>query len=97
LPALFALVAASFGWRDALLLTAALAVAGAGIVLATLPSHAGSAAVEKARQTAGRDRPWAFWLLFFIHVADSSVRSGFLIFLPFLLRGKGADLPTIGL
>lgn len=97
LPALFALVAASFGWRDALLLTAAIAVAGAGVVLATLPSRAGSAAVEKVRQAAGRDRPWAFWLLFFIHVADSSVRSGFLIFLPFLLRGKGADLPTIGL
>lgn len=97
LPALFALVAASFGWRDALLLTAAIAGAGAGVVLVALPSRAGSAAVEKARQTAGRDRPWAFWLLFFIHVADSSVRSGFLIFLPFLLRGKGADLPTIGL
>ena len=46
---------------------------------------------------AGQDRPWAFWLLFSIHVADSAVRSGFLIFLPFLLQAKGADLPTIGL
>ena len=35
--------------------------------------------------------------MFFIHIADSAVRSGFLIFLPFLLRAKGADLPTIGL
>jgi MFS family permease len=97
LPALFALVAASFGWRDALLLTAAIAVAGAGIILATLPARSGVAAGDQTRQAAGRDRPWAFWLLFFIHIADSSVRSGFLIFLPFLLRGKGADLPTIGL
>lgn len=96
LPALFALVAASFGWRDALLLTAAIAVAGAGVILAVLPSRGGGAASDATRQAAGRDRPWAFWLLFFIHIADSSVRSGFLIFLPFLLRGKGADLPTIG-
>jgi MFS family permease len=35
--------------------------------------------------------------LFAIHVSDSAVRSGFLIFLPFLLQAKGADLPTIGL
>ncbi|MBL0899470.1 MAG: MFS transporter, partial [Reyranella sp.] len=35
--------------------------------------------------------------LFSIHIADDLVRTGFLIFLPFLLRDKGADLPTIGL
>ena len=46
---------------------------------------------------AGQDRPWAYWLLFSIHIADDLVRTGFLIFLPFLLRDKGADLPTIGL
>jgi MFS family permease len=45
----------------------------------------------------GEDRPWAYWLLFAIHIADSAVRSGFMIFLPFLLQAKGADLPTIGL
>jgi FSR family fosmidomycin resistance protein-like MFS transporter len=97
LPSLFALVAAAFGWRDALLVTAAVAVAGAGIILATLQSRGESGAKTEARQVTGQNRPWAFWLLFFIHIADSSVRSGFLIFLPFLLRGKGADLPTTGL
>ncbi|WP_332051188.1 MFS transporter [Reyranella sp.] len=97
LPSLFALLAASFGWRDAMLVTAAIAVTGAGVILATLPSRGGSGASTEARSVAGQDRPWAFWLLFFIHIADSAVRSGFMIFLPFLLRGKGADLPTIGL
>jgi MFS transporter, FSR family, fosmidomycin resistance protein len=99
LPSLFALIAASFGWRDAMLVTAAIAVAGAGVILATLPSHNASATRSKteAKSVEGHDRPWAFWLLFFIHIADSSVRTGFLIFLPFLLRAKGADLPTIGL
>src|SRR5262245_19041892 len=36
LPALFALVAASLGWQQALVTMAALAVVGAGIILATL-------------------------------------------------------------
>ena len=35
--------------------------------------------------------------MFSIHIADDLVRTGFLIFLPFLLRDKGADIPTIGL
>jgi MFS transporter, FSR family, fosmidomycin resistance protein len=97
LPALFALIAASLGWRHALVLTAAIAVVGAGTILATLQSAGvGTKSSEKAA-VAGHDRPWAFWLLFCIHVADSAVRSGFLIFLPFLLQHKGADLPTIGL
>ena len=78
-------------------MVAALAVLGAGVFLAALkpvPMHAKGG---EAKAIAGQDRPWAFWLLFSIHVADSAVRTGFLIFLPFLLRAKGADLPTIGL
>ena len=38
LPALFALIAASLGWRQAMMVTAAIAVAGAGLILATLQS-----------------------------------------------------------
>ena len=95
LPAIFALIAAALGWQKAMMISGAIAVAGAGIVLATLKS-APAAAKAEAKPMAGQDRPWAFWLLFFIHISDSLVRSGFLIFLPFLLRGKGADLPTIG-
>jgi MFS family permease len=85
LPAFFALIAASLGWQQALVVIAALAVLGAGVILASLkpvPLH---------------NRPWAYRLLFSIHIADDLVRTGFLIFLPFLLRDKGADLPTIGL
>jgi FSR family fosmidomycin resistance protein-like MFS transporter len=98
LPAVFALVAASLGWRQAMLVTAAIAVVGAGLIFLTLQSSEMAAKKAKAQaNVAGQDRPWAFWLLFAIHVSDSAVRSGFLIFLPFLLQGKGADLPTIGL
>lgn len=97
LPALFGLLAAALGWQQALIVVAALAVVGAGAVLATLkpvPLHDKS---DKVQAGTGRDRPWAYWLLFAIHIADDLVRTGFLIFLPFLLRDKGADVPTIGL
>ncbi len=97
LPALFAVIAASLGWQQAMIVVAALAVLGAGVILASLkpvPMHAKGG---ESRAMAGHDRPWAYWLLFSIHIADDLVRTGFMIFLPFLLRDKGADLPTIGL
>jgi FSR family fosmidomycin resistance protein-like MFS transporter len=97
LPALFAVIAAALGWQQALIVVAALAVLGAGIILGTLrpvPLHDKG---DEAKAKAGQDRPWAYWLLFAIHIADDLVRTGFLIFLPFLLRDKGADVPTIGL
>src|SRR6185369_16307434 len=97
LPAVFALIAAALGWRQALLVIAALAIVGAGLIFLTLQSAAMAATAKQSKAVAGQDRPWAFWLLFAIHIADSAVRSGFLIFLPFLLQAKGADLPTIGL
>jgi len=97
LPALFALIAASLGWQQALVVMSALAVVGAGIILASLKPIVMHGKAEPSKAVAGQDRPWAYWLLFSIHIADDLVRTGFLIFLPFLLRDKGADLPTIGL
>src|SRR5882757_2835354 len=97
LPAVFALIAAALGWQQAMVVIAAVAVAGAGIILGTLPPPDRQAQTHAAKAVAGQDRPWAYWLLFSIHIADDLVRTGFMIFLPFLLRDKGADLPTIGL
>src|SRR6185437_14015067 len=97
LPAAFAVVAAALGWRHALLVVAAVAIAGAAIMLAALKPAEPAGSAADLRPVTGQDRPGAYWLLFFIHIADSLVRTGFLIFLPFLLRAKGADLPAIGL
>lgn len=97
LPAVFALIAAALGWQQALVVMSALAVVGAGIILASLKPIVMHGKAEPSKAVAGQDRPWAYWLLFSIHIADDLVRTGFLIFLPFLLRNKGADLPTIGL
>jgi MFS transporter, FSR family, fosmidomycin resistance protein len=96
-PAVFALIAAALGWEQALMVIAIVAVIGAGIILASLQSAEMQAKKSESAAVAGQDRPWAYWLLFAIHIGDDLVRTGFLIFLPFLLRGKGADLPTIGL
>jgi MFS family permease len=97
LPALFAMVAASLGWQQAMMVMAALAVLGAGVIIASLKPIVLHGKAEPSKMIAGQNRPWAYWLLFSIHIADDLVRTGFLIFLPFLLRDKGADLPTIGL
>ena len=97
LPALFAMVAASLGWQQAMMVMAALAVLGAGVIIASLKPIVLHGKAEPSKVIAGQNRPWAYWLLFSIHIADDLVRTGFLIFLPFLLRDKGADLPTIGL
>jgi len=97
LPAVFALIAASLGWQQTMIVMAAIAVVGATIILGSLKPIVTHGTAEPAKNVAGQDRPWAYWLLFSIHVGDDLVRTGFLIFLPFLLRDKGADLPTIGL
>jgi MFS family permease len=97
LPALFAVIAAWLGWQQAMVVVGALAVAGAGVILASLRPMALRGNTNEIKAMAGQDRPWAYWLLFSIHIADDLVRTGFMIFLPFLLRDKGADLPTIGL
>ncbi len=98
LPAAFAVIAAAVGWHEALLATAALGVASAALVLVVLKQPGPTELVAKrgGGDHESIDRPWAYWLLFCIHVADSLVRTGFLVFLPFLLQEKGADLPTIG-
>jgi MFS family permease len=95
-PAVFAVIAAALGWQQALVVIAAVALVGAGVILGTL-KPARPQAPDSGKAIAGQDRPWAYWLLFSIHIADDLVRTGFMIFLPFLLRDKGSDLPTIGL
>jgi len=45
----------------------------------------------------GRSNERGFWLLFVIGVLDTATRMGFLLFLPFLLRAKGAGVTTVGL
>lgn len=94
LPALMALLVATMPWRPALWLMATLGVAGAVAIWALVPGF-GEMGRPAPKATKGEGRG-GFWLLLAIGVFDSGVRMGFLTFLPFLLRAKGAELPMIG-
>ncbi|HEY0206695.1 MAG TPA: MFS transporter [Acetobacteraceae bacterium] len=95
LPALMALLVAAMPWRPALWLMATIGVAGAAAVWTLVPGFGG---IERSAPEAAKgEGRGGFWLLFAIGVLDSGVRMGFLTFLPFLLRAKGAELPMVGL
>ncbi len=82
-------------WRSVVWLVAALGVLVAATVWALLPAFGGAGA-PASRAARGRGRG-GFGLLLAIGVFDSSVHMGFLTFLSFLLRAKGAELPLVGL
>jgi len=88
-------------WRSALGLVGVVGLIVAAGILLLLPRGMGGTRVAAAAHTApATDRPhrrFAFPLLLLIGVFDSGTRMGFLAFLPFILRGKGATAPIIGL
>jgi FSR family fosmidomycin resistance protein-like MFS transporter len=99
LPAATAWLVAMMPWRSATLVLGAVGILAACVVLLLAraperaPATSGHAIPEApARQPAGRGFP----LLLLIGIIDSATRMGFLTFLPFLLRMKGADLPMVG-
>lgn len=94
LPALVALMLASMSWRSAVWVVAAIGAVIALLVLALIPGFGGPRA--KAPNAAAGGGRGGFVLLLSIGILDSSVRMGFLTFLPFILQAKGADLPLIG-
>jgi MFS transporter, FSR family, fosmidomycin resistance protein len=110
LPATVAWLLVVMPWRHALGLIGVLGLVVAAGILLLLPraigrplppvAHTSAAAAPGANViatgTAGPSRS-AFPLLLAIGILDSSTRMGFLAFLPFVLRAKGAPTPTIGL
>jgi MFS transporter, FSR family, fosmidomycin resistance protein len=101
LPALTSLLLTLMPWRSALWLLALLGVAVAVAVQLLMPDSVTKEAQGETDTRAGPAHAGAgrsgFALLFAIGVLDSGVRMGFLTFLPFLLRAKGANLPLVGL
>src|SRR5262249_37535596 len=99
-PAATAWLLALMPWRAATMVIGIVGLAAAASILAVRrpPGRNAPPATEKAdasseRGTAGRG---GFPLLLSIAMIDSATRMGFLTFLPFLLKMKGADLPMIG-
>ena len=98
LPAAASLLLMVFPWRGTVRLMACLGFAAALLVGLLMPAaghpEPASRPLESPRPGTGRG---GFPLLLGIGVLDSTVRMGFLTFLPFILKGKGAALPIVGL
>jgi MFS family permease len=95
LPALVSLLLAVMPWRHAVQFLALLGLLAAIAINVLMPNFARVASGTPSQaQGSGRG---GFALLFAIGVLDTGVRMGFLTFLPFLLRAKGAPMPLVGL
>jgi MFS transporter, FSR family, fosmidomycin resistance protein len=105
LPALTAGLIAIMTWHRAATLVGMLGLFGAVAVAAMLrgvtvarSGHAAAASPSEAAKAGRSDAPprGGFPVLLVIGILDSATRMGFLTFLPFLLRAKGAGVPEIG-
>ena len=101
IPAALAWLLVIMPWRSALGLIGAAGLVVAAAILLLMPrGKVGSKASPREAAHSVPLRPrhrFAFPLLLMIGVLDSGTRMGFLAFLPFILRGKGATAPLIGL
>jgi MFS family permease len=102
IPATAALLIAYAGWRWALhalglfgFLTAAILLGLLRNQLASVSGKTAMAGTKRGSLFSGDSLPFA--ALSAIGILDSATRMGFLTYLPFVLRAKGATVPTIGL
>jgi MFS family permease len=99
LPPAVSLLLTVMVWRSALCVVAGLGVLVAVLIrwlmpLVPAPPVSLETLTALDHEAGGKG---GFGLLFAIGVLDSAARMGFLLFLPFLLKAKGASLTTVGL
>jgi MFS family permease len=95
LPALASLLLTILPWRGVVWVLALIGLATAGAVAVFMPPI-GFAKAEATASAASTGPRAGFSLLFAIGMLDSAVRMSLLTFLPFLLKAKGASVPTVG-
>jgi len=99
LPPVVSLLLTVMRWRSALWVASLLGLLVAISVRFLMPPIPTPAAEVEAVQKAGEETKSQIGLvlLFVIGVLDTATRMGFLLFLPFLMKTKGASLTTVGL
>jgi FSR family fosmidomycin resistance protein-like MFS transporter len=101
LPATLSLMLLVMAWRPALAILGSLGVAVALLIFVAAPRYerttAAKAPADMRVAPEPKRRPFGFAVLLSIGIVDSATRMGFLLFLPFVLRNKGASEQTIGL
>lgn len=95
LPAMVALLLPLLAWRPVLALMAMLG-AGVSVALFALAPSARPPDVVRVASTAGSGRH-GFGVLMAIGALDTATRMGYLLFLPFLVHGKGGGSAMVGL
>jgi FSR family fosmidomycin resistance protein-like MFS transporter len=95
LPALVAVLLPVLAWRPVLGLMAVLGIALA-LALVSLVPTAPITRSGKEAAAVGRGRG-GFGILTTIGALDTATRMGYLLFLPFLIHGRGGGSPTVGL
>ena len=96
LPALAALLLPLLAWRPVLGLMALLGVAVTGVLFGLAPSVAAHKDADKPTAPARSARP-GFGLLTLVGGLDTATRMGYLLFLPFLIHGRGGSSATVGI
>lgn len=96
-PALTSLLLTMLPWRQSLWLLALIGIAAAVVIILLMPPVGGASAGQTPNDIKVRGGHGGFWMLFAIGILDSGVRMGFLTFLPFVLKAKGASMPETGL
>lgn len=99
LPPLISVLLTIVHWRTTLWVAAGLGLLVAISVRWLMPPVPTSLTELESIAAPSRETPGkgGFALLFVIGVLDTATRMGFLLFLPFLLKTKGAALTTVGL
>ncbi|MES2113880.1 MAG: MFS transporter, partial [Pseudomonadota bacterium] len=99
IPGLVGLLLVVVSWQASVTLMGLLGLAAAGLLWWLIPaSHEFAAGQHKgAAATSGKGSASGLRALLLTGTLDSAVRMGFLTFLPFLLKSKGAGTAGIGL
>ncbi len=96
LPALASLLLPLLAWRPVLGLLALLGLGVTAGLLLLAPARTPAADAAPVLAEGGRRRA-GFWLLTVIGALDTAARMGYLLFLPFLIHGRGGTSATVGL
>jgi FSR family fosmidomycin resistance protein-like MFS transporter len=94
-PALVAILLPIIAWRPMLGLMAALGIALSVALVSLAPAALVKTSITDEAPT-GRSRR-GFGILTTIGALDTATRMGYLLFLPFLVHGRGGGSPTVGI
>lgn len=96
IPGAVGLLLVVVSWQTSVMLIGLLGLAAAALLWWLLPSRATAGRAKAARASGGTGSIGGLRALLATGTLDSAVRMGFLTFLPFLLKSKGAGTAGIG-